>query len=65
MYLYLYQDMSILQGDSGSPLVCNGVAAGIPSGVDDDCSDPLLPNLYTEVSKFLPWIDQILKENGC
>uniref|UniRef100_A0A671UF07 trypsin n=1 Tax=Sparus aurata TaxID=8175 RepID=A0A671UF07_SPAAU len=53
------------QGDSGGPLVCNGVAAGVVSFGDEECNDQHFPNVYTDVSKFRPWIDQILKENGC
>uniref|UniRef100_A0A671UF10 Peptidase S1 domain-containing protein n=1 Tax=Sparus aurata TaxID=8175 RepID=A0A671UF10_SPAAU len=52
-------------GDSGGPLVCNGVAAGVVSFGDEECNDQHFPNVYTDVSKFRPWIDQILKENGC
>ncbi|XP_030288800.1 granzyme B(G,H)-like [Sparus aurata] len=53
------------QGDSGGPLVCNEVAAGVVSFGDKYCRDPDLPNIYTDVSKFLPWIDQIVSQNGC
>ena len=60
-----YKEISILQGDSGGPLVCNGVTAGVVSFADHFCRDGQLPNGYTDVSKFRPWIDQILKENGC
>ncbi|XP_036971484.1 complement factor D-like [Acanthopagrus latus] len=52
-------------GDSGGPLVCNGTAVGVVSFGDLLCWDRQLPNVYTDVSKFLPWIDQIVKENGC
>ncbi|KAM8746177.1 granzyme B(G,H)-like isoform 2-T2 [Acanthopagrus schlegelii] len=52
-------------GDSGGPLVCNGMAAGVVSFGHEDCSDPHFPNVYTDVSKFHAWIDQILKEKGC
>ncbi|XP_034036734.1 mast cell protease 8-like [Thalassophryne amazonica] len=53
-------------GDFGGPLVCDGMAVGIMSlkrfGI---CNYPDLPNVYTDVSKFLPWINKILKQNGC
>ncbi|XP_030288802.1 granzyme B(G,H)-like [Sparus aurata] len=52
-------------GDSGGPLVCNGMAAGVVSFGDKDCSDPHFPTVYTDMSKFHAWIDQILKEKGC
>ncbi|XP_073332516.1 mast cell protease 1A-like [Pagrus major] len=52
-------------GDSGGPLVCNGMAAGVVSFADQVCLDKRLPNVYTDVSKFRPWIDQILRQNAC
>uniref|UniRef100_A0A671UJP4 trypsin n=1 Tax=Sparus aurata TaxID=8175 RepID=A0A671UJP4_SPAAU len=54
-------------GDSGGPLVCNEVAAGVASyiGLHRGCRDDHFPNVYTDVSKFRPWIDQILSRNGC
>ncbi|XP_073332725.1 complement factor D-like [Pagrus major] len=52
-------------GDSGGPLVCNGMAAGVVSFADQVCLDKRLPNVYTDVSKFRPWINQILRQNGC
>ncbi|XP_051231509.1 duodenase-1-like isoform X4 [Dicentrarchus labrax] len=51
------------QGDSGGPLVCNGVAVGIVSfNYKKNCTYPLKPNVYTDVSKYLFWIDNILNE---
>ncbi|XP_036970969.1 mast cell protease 1A-like isoform X1 [Acanthopagrus latus] len=52
-------------GDSGGPLVCNGVAAGVVSYGDQGCRDPRFPNVYTDVSKFRRWINQIIRHNGC
>lgn len=49
-------------GDSGSPLLYEGKQVGIVStGVSvDDCS-PDFPQVYTEVSPYIPWIvDQII-----
>ncbi|XP_073333355.1 mast cell protease 1A-like [Pagrus major] len=61
-----YQTLKgVCYGDSGGPLVCNGTAAGVVSYGDENCSDPDRPNVYTDVSKFRPWIDQILRQNGC
>ncbi|KAI4900951.1 hypothetical protein NFI96_020777 [Prochilodus magdalenae] len=49
------------QGDSGGPLVCKGTAVGIVSFTDDkDCKFPTNPNVYTKISKFLPWIKGIM-----
>ncbi|XP_071772218.2 granzyme B-like [Centroberyx gerrardi] len=54
------------QGDSGGPLVCNGKAVGIVSfNNSDNCDYPDVPNVYTEISKFLPWIKKILKKKAC
>ena len=67
MYSFVlkYQDISILQGDSGGSLLCNGVAAGVASFTGGGCRDDHFPNVYTDVSKFRPWINQILSCNGC
>ncbi|KAM4740021.1 mast cell protease 1A-like [Anableps anableps] len=51
------------KGDSGGPLVCGGMAAGIVS-FNRDC-DPNIPNVYTDVSKYMSWIKQILKQKHC
>uniref|UniRef100_UPI003AABFCF2 granzyme B-like n=1 Tax=Centroberyx gerrardi TaxID=166262 RepID=UPI003AABFCF2 len=54
------------QGDSGGPLVCNGKAVGIVSFNDKNkCDYPDVPNVYTQISKFLPWIKKILKKKAC
>ncbi|XP_027146041.1 transmembrane protease serine 9 [Larimichthys crocea] len=50
------------QGDSGGPLVCNGKAVGIVSfNRGKDCDYPNVPNVYTDISKYLPWITYVLK----
>ncbi|XP_027146042.1 LOW QUALITY PROTEIN: mast cell protease 1A [Larimichthys crocea] len=55
------------QGDSGGPLVCNGKAVGIVSfNMDGNCTYPNIPNVYTDISKYLPWINDILsKKKNC
>ncbi|XP_056460714.1 granzyme B-like [Gadus chalcogrammus] len=46
------------QGDSGGPLVCNKMAVGIVSfNLYDNCDYPNVPNVYTDIIKFLPWIN--------
>ncbi|XP_028258892.1 mast cell protease 1A-like [Parambassis ranga] len=56
----------ICQGDSGGPLVCKGVAVGVVSfNNKSNCDYPDLPNVYTDISKFLPWINDILKKKKC
>ncbi|KAE8294321.1 Duodenase-1 [Larimichthys crocea] len=56
----------ICQGDSGGPLVCNGKAVGIVSfNHIRNCNYPDYPNVYTDISKYLPWIDNILQQKNC
>uniref|UniRef100_A0A3Q0S6V0 Peptidase S1 domain-containing protein n=1 Tax=Amphilophus citrinellus TaxID=61819 RepID=A0A3Q0S6V0_AMPCI len=56
----------ICQGDSGGPLVCNKLPLGIVSfNNNNSCNYPNIPNVYTDVSKFLPWIKDILKKKKC
>uniref|UniRef100_A0A3Q1JU84 Peptidase S1 domain-containing protein n=2 Tax=Anabas testudineus TaxID=64144 RepID=A0A3Q1JU84_ANATE len=50
------------QGDSGGPLVCNGRAVGVVSfNYKMRCDYPDAPNVYTDVSKYLDWINNIIK----
>ncbi|TKS74455.1 Duodenase-1 [Collichthys lucidus] len=54
------------QGDSGGPLVCNGKAVGIVSfNMGHNCNYPNFPNVYTDISKYLPWIDNVLQQKNC
>ncbi|XP_034036735.1 mast cell protease 1A-like [Thalassophryne amazonica] len=54
------------QGDSGGPLVCDGIPVGVVSanrrGI---CDYPDVPNIYTNLTKFLQWINKVIKNNGC
>ncbi|KAF4097681.1 hypothetical protein G5714_021689 [Onychostoma macrolepis] len=48
-------------GDSGGPLVCGDTAVGITSFGDPDvCNSPELPEVYTKISAYLPWIKNII-----
>uniref|UniRef100_A0A3Q0QUE3 Peptidase S1 domain-containing protein n=1 Tax=Amphilophus citrinellus TaxID=61819 RepID=A0A3Q0QUE3_AMPCI len=50
------------QEDSGGPLVCSGFAAGVVSfNRNLNCKYPDVPNVYVDISKYLQWIDKILK----
>ncbi|KAJ8278848.1 hypothetical protein COCON_G00059140 [Conger conger] len=49
------------QGDSGGPLVCSNLAVGIVSFNTGTCSYPNKPNVYTQISKFVPWIKKYVK----
>ncbi|MBN3286079.1 MCT1A protease, partial [Polyodon spathula] len=56
-------DKGACQGDSGGPLMCNGVATGIVSfNRGGNCNYPDVPNVYTSISSYLPWIKKILKK---
>ncbi|XP_076583232.1 granzyme B(G,H)-like [Chaetodon auriga] len=51
------------QGDSGGPLVCGGTAVGVVSfNMRKNCDYPNVPNVYTDVSKYLRWIKEIRKK---
>uniref|UniRef100_A0A3P9BC64 Granzyme B(G,H)-like n=1 Tax=Maylandia zebra TaxID=106582 RepID=A0A3P9BC64_9CICH len=55
-------DKGFCQGDSGGPLVCDGLAVGIVSfNYKENCSYPNKPNIYTDISKYLQWINRIVK----
>ncbi|XP_050975397.1 granzyme B-like [Labeo rohita] len=46
-------------GDSGSPLICNTKSQGIASyTVRDDCTNTVYPQVYVNISSFLPWIKE-------
>ena len=51
---------SVPQGDSGGPLLCAGVAQGI---VSYGLSSAKPPAVFTRISPYRPWIDEVLKEN--
>lgn len=54
------------QGDSGGPLVCNKIPVGIVSfNYGCDYSNNRYPNVYTEISKFLSWINDTLEKQDC
>ncbi|XP_058393371.1 granzyme B-like isoform X2 [Diceros bicornis minor] len=51
-------DIMLLEGDSGGPLMCKNVIQGIVSYGRSDGSPP---RAYTKVSSFLPWIKKTMK----
>uniref|UniRef100_A0A452E0K0 Peptidase S1 domain-containing protein n=1 Tax=Capra hircus TaxID=9925 RepID=A0A452E0K0_CAPHI len=51
---------STKSGDSGGPLLCAGVAQGI---VSYGLSNAKPPAIFTRISPYWPWIDEVLKEN--
>ncbi|XP_019665055.2 granzyme A [Ailuropoda melanoleuca] len=50
-------------GDSGSPLICEGIVRGITAfGLPGKCGDPRGPGIYTLLSwKYLSWIIKTMK----
>ncbi|KAK9519130.1 hypothetical protein VZT92_021877 [Zoarces viviparus] len=52
-------DKGFCRGDGGGPLVCNGKAVGVVS-FNIGGKYPDVPNVYTDVSKYLPWICSII-----
>uniref|UniRef100_A0A3P9NPB4 trypsin n=2 Tax=Poecilia reticulata TaxID=8081 RepID=A0A3P9NPB4_POERE len=54
------------QGDSGGPLVCNGRAVGVVSfNRGFYCNYPDVPNVYTDISKYLHWLNKVVNEKKC
>ncbi|XP_010841718.1 PREDICTED: mast cell protease 2-like [Bison bison bison] len=51
---------SAFKGDSGGPLLCAGVAQGI---VSYGLPSAKPPAVFTRISPYRPWIDEVLKEN--
>ncbi|XP_028294545.1 complement factor D [Gouania willdenowi] len=47
-------------GDSGGPLLYNGVAVGITSNGGKKCEQIRKPGIYTIISHYTEWIDQIM-----
>ncbi|XP_025303858.1 granzyme A [Canis lupus baileyi] len=50
-------------GDSGSPLICEGIFRGVTAfGLPGKCGDPRGPGIYTFLSqKYLSWINKTMK----
>ncbi|XP_059195074.1 mast cell protease 4-like [Centropristis striata] len=53
------------QGDNGGPLVCNGKAVGVASfNKNKNCVSDA-PNVYTDISKYITWINGVIEHGTC
>ncbi|KAK1338743.1 hypothetical protein QTO34_019401 [Cnephaeus nilssonii] len=59
-YFTNVNDIMLLKGDSGGPLLCAGVAQGI---VSYGRADAKPPGVFTRISSYVHWINKILKRN--
>lgn len=52
----------VFQGDSGGPLLYNGVAVGITSNGGKKCGQLKKPGIYTIISHYTAWLDQVMAQ---
>ncbi|NP_034773.1 kallikrein 1-related peptidase b24 preproprotein [Mus musculus] len=50
-------------GDSGGPLICDGILHGITSWGPVPCGKPNAPAIYTKLIKFASWIKDTMAKN--
>ncbi|KAM4800186.1 kallikrein-2-like [Urocitellus parryii] len=50
-------------GDSGGPLICNGMLQGLTSWGSDPCAVPQQPALYTKLKAYRKWIEDTMVAN--
>ncbi|XP_021048911.1 kallikrein 1-related peptidase b11 isoform X3 [Mus pahari] len=51
------------KGDSGGPLICDGVLHGITAWGPVPCGKPNTPGVYTKLIKFTSWIKDTMAKN--
>nr|XP_021482416.1 kallikrein-1-like [Meriones unguiculatus]XP_021482419.1 kallikrein-1 [Meriones unguiculatus] len=50
-------------GDSGGPLICDGVLQGVTSWGYTPCAVPDKPAIYTKLTQFTSWVQEAINEN--
>ncbi|XP_068958044.1 neutrophil elastase [Petaurus breviceps papuanus] len=48
-------------GDSGGPLICNGIVYGIDSFIRGGCGSGFFPDSFARVSDYVQWINSIIR----
>ncbi|MEJ1286986.1 kallikrein 1 [Cricetulus griseus] len=51
-------------GDSGGPLICDGMFQGVTSWGPAPCGKPDKPGIYTKLIEFVPWINEVIKKHS-
>uniref|UniRef100_A0A7M4F9D8 Complement factor D n=1 Tax=Crocodylus porosus TaxID=8502 RepID=A0A7M4F9D8_CROPO len=51
-------------GDSGGPLICNGVAEGVVTAGARVCGNFKKPGIYTRIAAYVDWIDGVMAAAG-
>ncbi|XP_051005373.1 kallikrein 1-related peptidase b3-like [Acomys russatus] len=51
-------------GDSGGPLICDGVLQGVTSWGYAPCGAPKKPAIYTYLYKFNAWVQEVMDKNS-
>ncbi|KAM4825314.1 kallikrein-1 [Thomomys bottae] len=60
---YLEGGKDTCVGDSGGPLICNGVLQGITSWGHLPCGLPNKPGIYVNIMKYKKWIEDTMAQN--
>nr|XP_020636753.1 complement factor D [Pogona vitticeps] len=48
------------KGDSGGPLICNGMAEGVVATGSRVCGNWKKPGIYTRIAPYLTWINEVM-----
>ncbi|CAK6445729.1 unnamed protein product [Pipistrellus nathusii] len=51
-------------GDSGGPLICDGVLQGVDSFLIRECANRQYPDFFARVSLYVDWIQSVLRSVG-